>query len=175
MRGFIMNNEIKIIVVDVDGTMTDGGVYYDENGNELKKFCTKDAAGFFAARAAGIRTMVLTGRRCRATQRRMEELKADYIYQGIKDKKTFLADFMEKNNLQMNNVGYIADDLNDLSAMKLAGFIGCPADSCNEVKALAHYVSTVNGGAGAVRDIIEYLLKEMNQWDYLVDTLYGGI
>ena len=79
-------SDIKVLVIDVDGTMTDAGIYYDETGNELKKFCTKDAAGFFAARIVGIKTMVLTGRECAATTRRMKELKVDYLCQNVKEK-----------------------------------------------------------------------------------------
>ena len=82
--------ELKLIVIDVDGTMTDAGVYYDERGNELKKFCTKDAAGFFAAHSVGIKIMVLTGRECAATTRRMTEMKVEYLYQNVKNKAEFL-------------------------------------------------------------------------------------
>ena len=82
--------QIKYLIVDVDGTMTDGGIYYDENGNEWKKFCTKDAAGFWAAKQNGIEIVVLTGRECRATSRRMEELKVKYLYQNVKNKYKFL-------------------------------------------------------------------------------------
>ena len=81
--------DFKLIIIDVDGTMTDGGVYYDEHGNELKKFCTKDAAGFFAAKQCGIKTMVLTGRECEATSRRMKEINGDYLYQNEKEKMGF--------------------------------------------------------------------------------------
>ena len=71
--------KIKYLIIDVDGTMTDAGIYYDDHGNELKKFCTKDAVGFFAAKQAGIKTMVLTGRECQATTRRMAEMKVDFL------------------------------------------------------------------------------------------------
>ena len=168
-----MSRKIKILVIDVDGTMTDAGIYYDERGNELKKFCTKDAAGFFAAQKVGIKIMVLTGRECIATTRRMAELRVDYLYQNIKDKATFLKKFIEENNVNRNELGYIGDDLNDLLPMQLAGFIGCPADSCPEILAIADYVSNVNGGYGAVRDIIEHMLREDDEWDRAVMDVYG--
>ena len=145
----------------------------DENGNEFKKFCTKDAAGFFAARAVGIKIMVLTGRECVATTRRMTELKVDYLCQNIKDKYSYLKDFMLKNGIEKEEVGYIGDDLNDLLSMKLAGFIGCPADSCAEIKEIANYISIVYGGHGAVRDVIEHLLRESGDWDIAVSNVYG--
>lgn len=165
--------KIKYIVIDVDGTMTDGGIYYDEHGNETKKFCTKDAAGIFAARNAGIKTIILTGRECKATTRRMAELKVDYVIQNIKIKVDYLKEFMERENISVEELGYIGDDLNDISPMSLAGFVGCPADSCKEVMKRADYISSIKGGYGAVRDVIEYLLTERNQWDDAVKKVYG--
>lgn len=166
--------QIKYLIIDVDGTLTDGGIYYDELGNELKKFCTRDAAGFFAAYKAGIKIMILTGRECMATKRRMEELKVDYLYQNIKDKTAFLQDFMEKKNLVTQEIGYIGDDLNDLPSMRLAGFVGCPKDSCSEVLEISNYISPLRGGHGAVRDVIEHLLRESGEWSKIVSSVYGS-
>lgn len=163
---------IKLMVLDVDGTMTDGGIYYDEQGNEMKKFCTRDAAGCFAAYDAGIQLMVLTGRSCAATERRMREMKIPMLYQNIKDKEKFLSEYMRKNGYSKMDVGYIGDDLNDLAAMKLCGFKGCPADSCWEVRQIADYVSSVKGGNGAVRDVLEYLLRNRNDWELLIGKVY---
>lgn len=163
----------RLFVFDVDGTMTDGGIYYDENGNEMKKFCTKDAAGFFAAREAGIRIMVLTGRECGATTRRMQELKVDYLYQNVKDKVSFLDNFMKEHNIEKGEAGYIGDDLNDIPAMNLCGFVGCPKDSCQEVIERANYVSKVCGGHGAVRDVIEHILRTEGIWTSSVNKVYG--
>ena len=92
-----MANSEKLLIIDVDGTLTDGGIYYDENGNELKKFCTTDAAGFFAAHQVGYKIMILTGRECFATQRRMSELHVDYFQQNIRNKEEYLVEFVEKN------------------------------------------------------------------------------
>lgn len=167
-----MERNIRVLVIDVDGTMTDAGIYYDENGNELKKFCTKDAAGFFAAHEAGIQIVVLTGRECAATSRRMKEMKVDYLYQNVKNKPEFLQKFMGDNGIDKDELGYIGDDLNDLAAMRLAGFVGCPADSCVEVKERADYVSPVKGGYGAVRDVIEYLLRSTGKWDKAVNAIF---
>ena len=142
-------------------------------GYEVKKFCTKDGAGFFAAHQVGIKLMVLTGRECQATTRRMQEMKFDYIVQNIKDKATYLAGFMTINGITGEEVGYIGDDLNDLPPMKLCGFVGCPADACDEVKACADYVSQAKGGSGAVRDVICALLRERGQWEDAVSAVYG--
>lgn len=165
--------KIKYLVIDVDGTMTDAGIYYDEHGNELKKFCTKDAAGFFAAREMGIKIMVLTGRECAATTRRMKEMKVDYLVQNIKDKEQYLHNFMKEHGVTGEELGYLGDDLNDLPGMRLCGFVGCPEDACEEVKSRADYISAVKGGYGAVRDIIAYLLKMRGEWETAVAKVYG--
>lgn len=166
--------KIKYLVIDVDGTMTDAGVYYDDCGNEWKKFSTRDAAGFFALKEAGICSVVLTGRKCGATAKRMKELKADYVFQGVKDKLQFLRVFMAEHGLTKEQVGYIGDDINDWQPMHLAGLVACPADGCPEVKALADYVSPVCGGHGAVRDIIEHYLRLTGEWLPIIEKLYGA-
>lgn len=164
---------IEYIVIDVDGTLTDSGIYYDENGNEQKKFSTKDAAGFFAAKAVGIKTIILTGRECAATTRRMQELKADYVHQNVKDKVTFLRNFMSEHGISKEQLAYIGDDLNDLASMQLAGYVACPADSCPEIVQIADYISPINGGHGAARDVIEKILRDSGEWESAVNNVYG--
>lgn len=167
-------DNISYIIVDVDGTMTDGGIYYDEHGNETKKFCTKDAAGYHAAKTVGIKIMVLTGRECAATTRRLTEMKVDFLIQGIKDKYSYLKNFMHDHTISKEQIAYIGDDVNDLFPMKLVGYVGCPADSCKEIKAIADYVSPVKGGNGAVRDVIEHILEERGQWAAAIEKIYNG-
>lgn len=167
----------ELFVIDVDGTMTDGNVYYDNTGNEFKKFNVKDAAGFFAIHADNSEVMVLTGRECIATEKRMKELKVDYLFQNIRNKDEFLSDFIKKNCLGKRKIVYIGDDLNDFAAMKLADIVYCPKDACAEIKRIAQYVSKKCGGDGAVRDIIEYHYRKENKWGKLIEQIYykGGI
>jgi len=169
----VKKNEIVLWIVDVDGTLTDGGIYYDENGNELKKFCTKDAAGFFALHELGIQTMVLTGRECAATKRRMEELKVDYFYQNIKNKREFMETFITEKKIGFQQIAYVGDDLNDLPVMSLCGYKACPLDSCVEIRQIADYVSGLKGGYGAVRDCVEYWLRERKLWEQATKKVYG--
>lgn len=152
--------------------MTDGSIIYDDAGHEIKKFSTRDGAGFFAAKKAGIKTMVLTGRECSATVRRMSDLDVDYLMQDVSDKGSFLLEFCKENGYSKDDLGYIGDELNDISAMRLCGFVGCPSDSCEEVLSLADYVSSKKGGEGVVRDIIEKYLREQGIWDTLVSEIY---
>ena len=163
---------MKLMVIDVDGTLTDGKIIYDENGNEMKEFSVRDAAGFFAAKAAGIKTMVLTGRECKATKRRLDELNVDYIFQNVKDKPSFLRRFCKEHALEKGDLGYIGDDLNDLEAMGMCGFVACPSDACAEVKEIANYVSDIKGGNGALRNVIEHYLREKELWSNLVAEIY---
>ncbi len=166
---------IKLIVMDVDGTLSDGSIYYDTAGNELKKFSVKDAAGILAAEAVGISCMILTGRESPMVKKRAEELKISYIIQGIKDKEAFLTRFLRENNIAPGDVLYIGDDLNDIRAMRQAGFAGCPADSADEVLELSDYVSRLRGGCGAVRDVIFHFLKTEGVYEKAVSKAYGGI
>ena len=168
-----MFEQIKYLVLDVDGTMTDAGIYYDSTGNEIKKFSTRDGVGFVAARRAGIKLIVLTGRECPATTRRMQEMKIDFLYQKVENKKDFLAEFMAARDIAKEDMGYIGDDINDYPAMSLAAIVGCPKDSCEQVREIASYVSDVSGGAGAVRDVIEYLLRQRGEWDAVISAMYG--
>ena len=114
---------IRLLVLDVDGTMTDGGVYYDATGNELKKFAIKDGAGLVLAHAAGIEVMILTGRECEAVRRRAADLHVEHLYQNVSDKAAFLRAFLAQHSLRREETAYCGDDLNDLAAMALCGFL----------------------------------------------------
>ena len=164
-------SKIKYMVLDVDGTLTDSGVIYDDLGNELKRFSTKDGQGFNIAHEAGIKLIVMTGRECKATIRRMEELKTEFIFQNVKNKPECLKKFMEENNLSKENFAYIGDDLNDYKAMLMCGFVGCPLETAEEVKKIADYVSPVKAGYGAMRDVVEYLLKERGDYDEVINRV----
>lgn len=163
---------IKYIIVDVDGTLTDGSIYYDENGNELKKFNSKDAAGFFAAKASNIFIMVITGRKCYATEKRMKEMQVDLLEQGIVDKVEYIKNYMLEHNIKRNELAYIGDDLNDYSSMQLTGFVACPNDAAEEIKKISNYISPFNGGYGAFRDIMCYLLRKRGQWENAYKQCY---
>lgn len=171
--GEVMSRQIRYLIIDVDGTMTDAGIYYDENGNELKKFCTRDAAAFFAAKKVGISTVVLTGRECEATRRRMQELKVDFLFQNIVDKTSFLINFMQEHGIAKEELGYIGDDLNDLMPMSLAGFVSCPSDGCVEIRNIADYICEAKGGGGVVRETVEYLLHQSGEWEKAISEVYG--
>ena len=116
---------IKLLVLDVDGTLTDGGLYLDSTQNETKKFSVRDGAGLVLAKAAGIQVMILTGRESEPVRRRANELKLDYVHQNVKQKGPYLAAFLKENGFQKEEVAYVGDDWNDLAALALLGFVEC--------------------------------------------------
>lgn len=152
-------HRIKLIVLDVDGTLTDGGVYIDSNGVETKKFNIKDGAGIVLAEKAGIDFMILTGRKSYCVERRAEELKIKYVFQGIIDKLSYLKSFLHENNIDPEEVAYMGDDVNDLECMSYVGFTACPADAVKRVRETVDFVSQFNGGFGAVRDLCDMFIK----------------
>lgn len=164
---------IKLFVIDVDGTLTDGSIIYDDNGTEIKSFNTRDGAAFFALKEMGIKIMILTGRECRATERRMTEMRVDYLFQDVDNKSDFLHAFCENNSYSKEEVAYIGDELNDISAMRLCGYVGCPSDACKEVKEMADYISVKKGGEGVLRDIVEHYFDEFGVWTQVVEKIYN--
>lgn len=151
--------DIKLIVTDIDGTLTDGGIYYTESGDEFKKFSSKDGMGFQLAHEAGLRILAVTGRKSAIVSKRMGELKVEYVAQGIGGKAEFLTDFLKDKPFSLEQICYIGDDLNDLEAMRLCGAAACPSDAVAAVRAASDYVAEHPGGAGAFRDCVEWLLS----------------
>ncbi len=156
-KGF--RGKIKMVLTDCDGCLTDGGMYYDENGKEIKKFNTKDGMGFQLLRERGIITGIITGESNEAVNKRGKKLQMDIIQTGVEDKKAAIAKLCRAYGIKLEEVAYIGDDINDLEAIQSVG-LGCSvSNAMEEVKAAARYVSALRGGDGAVRDIIEYILR----------------
>ena len=153
---------IKLILLDVDGTLTDGGIYRGNNGEELKKFNVKDGYAIVNAQKLGIEFGIITGRESELVRTRANELNIKYLYQGISEKTVILDEIMRITGLQKEEIAYMGDDLNDIKIMKKLGFSGTPLDGANEVKIIADFISAKNGGEGAVREFIEAVLKKDN-------------
>ena len=161
---------IQLIILDVDGTLTDASVYYGGNNVEIKAFSTKDGAILKPLSQLGIEVIFLTGRESEAVTRRANDLNATAI-QGIDDKLKVLKNLLAERDIEPENCAYIGDDLNDYAAMKLCGFKACPADAAKEIREICDYVSPYNGGHGAVRDVCERLLCKTGSYGKLL-TLY---
>ena len=155
---------IKLFLSDVDGTMTDAGMYYGEDGNEFKKFNTHDGKGFELLRQAGIKTGIITSENTKIVTNRAKKLKVDYLYQGLehKDKLQIVKEICKKENISLNEVAYIGDDINCKELLQSVGMAACPANALDEIKNIPNIIKlSKKGGNGAVREFIEkYILND---------------
>jgi 3-deoxy-D-manno-octulosonate 8-phosphate phosphatase (KDO 8-P phosphatase) len=151
---------IELIVLDVDGTMTDSRITYSEDGDEIKSFNVKDGLAITSWRRLGKQVAIITGRSSNIVARRAKELRIEHFYQGIHNKKEVLEELLEKLDLKMENVAAIGDDLNDLQMLKSAQISFVPRDASAYVDKIASVILTKRGGDGAVREMIEYLIKK---------------
>ena len=154
-------SKIRLLVMDVDGTLTDGKIYMGASGESFKAFDVKDGYGICELLPQnGIKAAILTGRESSIVLQRAKELGISYVMQNVKDKKAAIAEIAEEIKCDYSQIAYIGDDIIDIAAMQLCGVRGCPADAVEEVQAICDYISVKNGGDGAVRDFIEWLVKE---------------
>ena len=151
---------IELIVLDVDGTMTDSHITYSQNGDEIKSFNVKDGLAIASWRKLGKQVAIITGRTSNIVARRAKELHIEHFYQGIHNKREVLENLLEKLDLSMENVASIGDDLNDLQMLKASKISFVPRDASSYVEKVATVILSKKGGDGAVREMIEYLIKK---------------
>ena len=163
--------KVRMVLVDVDGILTDGGLFLGNNNIELKRFNSQDGLGITIARMAGIKVGIITGRESDLVAVRAKELKMDYISQGHFDKRIPLKEIVENNNVEYDEIAYIGDDILDIPVLKMVGFSATAGNGVPEVKEIVDYVSKNSGGNGAVRDIIEFILKSQNKWEETINRL----
>jgi 3-deoxy-D-manno-octulosonate 8-phosphate phosphatase (KDO 8-P phosphatase) len=156
---------IEVLILDVDGVLTDGGIVYDSEGRELKRFNTKDGHGIKMARQAGLAVAIITGRSSLAVSRRAEELGIEAVLQGVKDKVEALEILLKEKGWEAAEVAYMGDDLPDLPVMRRVGFPIAVSDAVEDVLKAARYVTRLPGGKGAVREAIEFILKSSGRWE----------
>ena len=149
---------IQLFATDVDGVLTDAGMYYGESGDEWKKFNTRDGMGIKLLQRIGIITAIVTQERTKLVARRAEKLAIPEVHQGVMDKLSLVREMAERHGLSLDRVAYIGDDVNDIETLKAVGFSGAPADALPQVASVVDYVSEKKGGEGAVRGMIELIL-----------------
>ncbi len=155
---------IKLFVMDVDGTLTDGHIYFGDNGEMFKAFHVRD--GYAIAHifpVCGIIPVIITGKSSEIVARRSKELKITEVYQGISDKLTKLKEIAAKFNVSPEEIAYIGDDVNDLECMEYCGLTACPSDALDEVLGKVDYVCKREGGRGAVREFADYVVDSYNK------------
>jgi 3-deoxy-D-manno-octulosonate 8-phosphate phosphatase (KDO 8-P phosphatase) len=165
---------IKLLAFDVDGVLTDGGIWFSAAGDELVRFDVHDGAGFTLARRVGLRLAVITGRDTPAVRRRMEMLSVDEYHPGIRDKGLVIRNLRTKYGLGRDAVLFMGDDLLDLPAFAEAGVTAAPASAVEEVRRSVDHVAVRPGGAGAAREVVELVLKAQARWEEAVRLFAGG-
>jgi 3-deoxy-D-manno-octulosonate 8-phosphate phosphatase (KDO 8-P phosphatase) len=158
---------IRLLLLDVDGVLTDGRIIYSNDGNETKAFDVKDGHGIKLLQRAGIEVGLITGRESALVARRAAELGIEILYQGVRDKLEPFHQILEQLHLSAAQVAYVGDDIVDLPVMRRVGFAATVADAVDDVKAHAHLVTRRGGGRGAVREVCDLLLRKSGRWDEL--------
>ena len=151
---------IKIFLSDVDGVLTDGGMYYTESGDEFKKFCTYDGMGFQLLKKTGVKVGILTTEDRDLNRRRAKKLGLDFDFHGAKDKLQIVKDLCEQENITLNEIAYIGDDVNCFDLLLNVGVAACPNNAMKKIKSIPNIIQLEkNGGEGVVREFIELILS----------------
>jgi len=161
---------IKLLVLDVDGVLTDGGIIYDESGVETKRFDVKDGLGIKLAQNAGVEVAVISGRKSKVTEIRCRELGIKRCYTGVKNKVECFEALEKEMSITADETAFIGDDVNDLALLKKAGFSATTSDSFDYIKSQVHYVTVRKGGYGAVREFIEKILEKNGVWENILSS-----
>jgi YrbI family 3-deoxy-D-manno-octulosonate 8-phosphate phosphatase len=164
---------VELILSDVDGVLTDGGLIFDNQGIEIKRFHVRDGLAIKLWRRGGCKFGVLTARTSHIVKLRTTELGVDIVRQGFEEKLPIAQEVAREVGLKLEQVCYIGDDLPDLPVMRAVGLAIAVADACAEVRSVAHHVTKLPGGQGAVREAIEYIAKAKGQWDDLIRKYTG--
>lgn len=158
----------KLIITDIDGVWTDGSMYYDQTGNELKRFHTYDSAGVLFAKMLNIPVAIITGEETKIVERRANKLKVDYLFQGIKNKTEIVEKIIQELNISFQDCAFIGDDINDILLLEKVGFSVTPANAPDYIKSKVHFVTNKKGGEGAFREFVEYILVQNNLLEQVI-------
>ncbi|MFZ5939984.1 MAG: KdsC family phosphatase [Bacteroidota bacterium] len=165
----------KLVLTDVDGVLTDGGMYYHEDADELKKFNTSDSAGVLFLHLLNIPVGIITGERTEIVRRRAEKLKIDHLFMGITDKRGTVEKLAGKLGIAMEDIAYIGDDINDIQLLAACGFSAVPASSPDYVARHADIRLSRKGGDGVFREFVERILTDNNLLDKALDLYLGSV
>lgn len=168
-------NQVKLLVFDVDGVLTDGKIFFGKQGEAFKSFHTQDGLGMNIARHIGMKIVWITGRYSDAVVKRADELMIDAVYQGVHDKVSLLKIIAGNFKIQMDHIGYMGDDLNDLPVLRVVGYPAAPNNAVPLVKQAAQYVAEAMGGEGAAREWIDHLLASQYDYSALLEQYFNGL
>lgn len=165
----------KLILTDIDGVWTDGGMFYDQTGNEWKKFNTSDSAGVLFSRLLKIPVGIVTGESTEIVKRRAEKLKIDHLRMGVKNKVEIVQELISELGIDFSDVAYIGDDINDILLLRQVGISGCPANAPDYVKKEAKIITETKGGEGAFREFVETILKNEQQLNQALELYFQSL
>lgn len=165
---------IKLLVLDVDGTLTNGQIIYSSDGMESKSFNVKDGLGIASWIKMGHQVAIITGRSSTIVQRRAEELGIEQLFQGVKDKKSLLLELLESLSIELSEVAAIGDDLNDYKMLKIVGRSFAPFDGVKEIRSCVETVLSAKGGEGAVREMIDIVVEENKEQELFLSSWIEG-
>ncbi|MGH9874770.1 MAG: KdsC family phosphatase [Pyrinomonadaceae bacterium] len=160
---------IKLLLMDCDGVLTDGRLWLTEDGDEQKSFNTHDGLGLSLLHRAGLKSGIITGRSSKTVTRRAQELGIEFVHQGNSDKHAAFEQLLQQAEVTASEVAFVGDDLPDIPIMRRAELAVAVADAVEETRAAAHFVTRAKGGRGAVREVIELILKSQGRWNDLLD------
>jgi 3-deoxy-D-manno-octulosonate 8-phosphate phosphatase (KDO 8-P phosphatase) len=163
--------KVKLIIMDVDGTLSDGRFFMMPNGQSIKSFDVKDGTGVIFARLAGLKTAIITGKSSKQVKKRAEELQVDDYYEGVYNKTIPFFELLKKYGLEKEEVAYIGDDIGDAEVMGMVGFAAAVGDAHPLIKRISHYIAKRYGGRGAVREVIDFILDVQEQWQSIFAEL----
>ncbi|CAN8141805.1 3-deoxy-D-manno-octulosonate 8-phosphate phosphatase KdsC [uncultured Thiomicrorhabdus sp.] len=166
---------IRFLLLDVDGVLTDNRLYYTNSGEEIKSFYTRDGHGMVMLKKSGIDIGIITGRRSKLVAKRCQDLKIEHLYMGVPDKLPSFMDLVEKLGLELEQIAYIGDDILDLPILKRVGLSITPADGEDEVKPHVDFVSDYIGGQGVVREACEIIMRSQNTFQQHMDFYLRGV
>ena len=163
--------KIKLLLCDVDGVLTDGSIIYNDKGQETKQFNVKDGFGIKLLMSAGIQLGIVTGRRSKALIHRCNDLGIRLIFDGISDKAGILDEIQQRTGISTDNIAFVGDDIPDLALMRRIGVPIAVADAHENVREYAEWVTSAPGGAGAIREVCEAILKSQGSWDKILEQM----
>jgi 3-deoxy-D-manno-octulosonate 8-phosphate phosphatase (KDO 8-P phosphatase) len=166
---------IKLFITDIDGVWTNGGMYYDNNGNELKKFNTSDSAGVLFLKLAKINMAVITGEDTNIVKRRVKKLNIDELFMGVKNKVKIADKIRKKYNLKWKEIAYIGDDINDILLLRKVGLSACPSSAEEYIKKEVDWVLNKKGGEGVFREFVQKYLSEQNQLEQIINKYLSSV
>jgi 3-deoxy-D-manno-octulosonate 8-phosphate phosphatase (KDO 8-P phosphatase) len=171
METMVLNKakKIKLLLLDVDGVLTDGRIIYDSRGHDMKFFDVHDGLGVYVLRKAGIKTILITAKGSRAIGPRARDMQVEEIYENISPKSSILNKILKKYKVGADEICFVGDDMVDLGLMKLVGLPIAVSNAVPEIKATASYVTVKEGGRGAVREVAELILKSQDRWEEVIN------